>query len=293
MELIAQVVLNGILLGGLYACMAMGFSIVWGVMNLINLAYGSMIMLGAYVTWLLATQLGLSPLVSWPFAGLALFVFAYFLQRLLINRLVRISIFMTLIFTFGLNMVLINVNLLAFSADVRSLPQTFGSATLSFFGLTLPVGRGVVFMMALGMTLALHVLLNHTRVGNAIKATSFDPLAARLSGIDIQRTYAITFAIGGAIAGITGALIATTYSFSPVSGEIYTMKSFVVVILGGLGSVPGAIAGGMLLGIVENLASLFLDSGYRDAVGFGLLLLVLIVRRQGLLGKRFFAEVKM
>ena len=292
MQLVAQVVLNGLLLGGLYACMAMGFSIVWGVMNLINLAYGSMIMLGAYVTWLMVMRLGFNPFLALPFAGAALFGFAYALQRLLINRLVSTSIFMTLIFTFGLNMAMINVNLLLFSADIRSLPAMLSDDTLSILGLRVPLGRSVVFLTALLIALALQVLMNRTRLGNAIKATSFDSEAARLSGIDIRHIYALTFAIGGAIAGVTGALVATTYSFSPFAGESYTMKAFVVVILGGLGSIPGAIVGGMLLGVIENLASLLLDSGYRDAVGFGLLLIVLVARQRGIMGKRFFAEAK-
>lgn len=292
MQLVAQVVLNGALLGGFYACMALGFSIVWGVMNVVNLAYGSMIMLGAYVTWLGMLQLGLPLALCLPLAAAAPFVLGYVLQRALLNRLAERSVFMTLIFTFGLNMALINLHLLLFSADVRSLPGVFGHGNIPIGDLSVPVERATIFAVAMAMTLALHALLNWTRLGNAIKATSFDPEAARLSGIDVPHIYALTFAIGGAVAGVTGALVATSYSFSPVSGESYTMKAFVVCVLGGLGSIPGAIIGGVVLGITENLASLFLDSGYRDAVGFGLLLAVLIARPRGLLGKRFFAEVK-
>jgi branched-chain amino acid transport system permease protein len=293
MQLTLQVILNGILLGGLYACMAMGFSIVWGVMNLINLAYGSMIMLGAYVTWAMSIWLGVHPLLALPGASAVLFVLGYALQRGLINRLVEKSMFMTLILTFGLNMAMINVNILLFTADVRSIPSAFGNDALGFFGLSVPVGRAVVFALAIGMTFSLQALMNRTRIGNSIMATSFDAPAARLCGINVAHVYAVTFGIGAAVAGAVGALIAMTYSFSPVSGEIYTMKSFVVVVLGGLGSVPGAIVGGVLLGVAENLASLYFDPGYRDAVGFGLLIAILIVRRQGLMGRRFFAEVKM
>ena len=292
MQLVAQIVLNGALLGGFYACMALGFSIVWGVMNVVNLAYGSMIMIGAYVTWLAVLQLDLPLAAALPLAALVPFVLGYVLQRALLNRLAERSVFMTLIFTFGLNMALININLLLFSADVRSLPGVFGRDSFNLAGLTVPHGRATIFLVAMAMTLCLHGLLNGTRLGNAIKATSFDPDAARLSGIDVPHVYALTFAIGGAIAGVTGALVATSYSFSPFAGESYTMKAFVVVVLGGLGSIPGAIIGGITLGIVENLASLFLDSGYRDAIGFALLLLVLIARPHGLMGKRFFAEVK-
>lgn len=292
MQLVAQIVLNGVLLGGFYACMALGFSIVWGVMNVVNLAYGSLIMLGAYVTWFAVLQFGLPFAAALPLAAAAPFALGYVLQRLLLNRLAERSVFMTLIFTFGLNMVLINLHLLLFSADVRSLPTVFGRGSVALGDLTVPTSRLVIFAVAIAMTLALHALLNWTRIGNAIKATSFDPNAARLSGIDVPHVYALTFAIGGAIAGVTGALVSASYSFSPIAGESYTLKAFVVVVLGGLGSIPGAIVGGIVLGVAENLASLFLDSGYRDAVGFTLLLLVLVARPRGLLGKRFFAEVK-
>jgi branched-chain amino acid transport system permease protein len=293
MQLVAQIILNGMLLGGLYACMALGFSIVWGVMNVVNLAYGSMIMLGAYVSWLAVLQLGLPFAVAPPTAAAVLFCLGYILQRILLNRLAERSVFMTLIFTFGLNMALINLNLLLFSADVRSLPDVFTRTSLSIGELSAPWSRVIIFGAGIAMTGALYVLLNFTRLGNTIKATSFDPGAARLSGIDVPHVFALTFAIGGAVAGITGSLVAASYSFSPFAGESYTMKSFVVVVLGGLGSVPGAIIGGIMLGIVENLASLLLDSGYRDAIGFALLLVVLVARPRGLLGKRFFAEVKL
>lgn len=289
---VLQVIVNGVLLGGLYACIAIGFSIIWGVMNLINLAHGSMIMLGAYVTFLIATHTGIDPFLTIPASAAVLFAIGYVLQKFLINFIVQASIFMTLIFTFGLDMLMINVILTLFTADVRSLAVPYAQRSIDIGGITLPQGRLLVFVIALALTLALEIFLNRTRIGRAIKATSFDREAASLSGIDIKQIYALTFAIGTMMAGIAGSLITVIYSFSPVMGESFTMKSFVIVILGGLGSVPGAIVGGMVLGIVENLASLLLDPGYRDAIGFGLLLLVLVLRPEGLFGKRFFAEVK-
>lgn len=289
---IAQIVVNGVLLGGLYACIAIGFSIIWGVMNLINLAHGSMIVLGAFITFFLSTQTGIDPFLTLPVAGISLFCLGYVLQRSAINLLVRASVFMTLIFTFGLDMLLINIFVLLFTADLRSVPLTYAQQTISILGLTFPLGRLIVFAVAIALTVSLSWFLNRTRTGRAIQATSFDREAAALSGIDIDRIYALTFAIGAMMAGMAGSLIAVIYSFSPVSGESFTMKSFVIVVLGGLGSVPGAIIGGIILGVVENLASYILDSGYRDAVGFGLLVLILVARPRGLVGKRFFAEVK-
>lgn len=289
---IIQIIVNGVLLGGLYACTAIGFSIIWGVMNLINLAHGSMIVLGAYITFFVTTQTGIDPFLTVPLSGALLFLFGYVLQTFLINLIVRASVFMTLIFTFGLDMLMINIFLILFTADLRSLPIAYAHETVGFGELSVPYGRLIVFAVAIVLTIALSMFLNRTRTGRAIKATSFDREAATLSGIDISRIYALTFAIGCAMAGMCGSLIAVIYSFSPVTGESFTMKSFVIVVLGGLGSIPGAIVGGIVLGVAENLASYLLDPGYRDAIGFGLLVLTLVLRPEGLLGKRFFAEVK-
>ena len=289
---IAQVILNGVLLGGLYACTAIGFSIIWGVMNLVNLAHGSMIVIGAYVTYFVSSQTGADPFLTIPLAGAILFLLGYVLQKFLLNLIVRSSVFMTFIFTFGLDMLLINVLLIAFSADLRSLSVSYAHESFRFGGLAAPYGRLNAFALAIALTIALSFFLDHTRTGRAIKAVSFDRDAAALSGIDINRIYALTFAIGAMMAGMAGSLIAVVYSFSPVTGESFTMKAFVIVVLGGLGSVPGAILGGVVLGVAENMASYLLDPGYRDAIGFGLLLLTLMFRSEGLLGKRFFAEVK-
>jgi branched-chain amino acid transport system permease protein len=289
---ITQVIANGILLGGLYACIAIGFSIIWGVMNLINLAHGSMIILGAYVTFVLSSSTGVDPFLIVPLSAAVLFAIGYVLQRTLINFIVEASIFMTLIFSFGLDMLMTNVNLALFTADMRSIEVTYAHQSFEFAGLTFASGRVLVFASAIALTLALDFFLNRTRTGRAIKATSFDREAASLAGIDVARIYALTFGIGAMMAGIAGSFVAIVYSFSPVMGDTFTMKSFVVVVLGGLGSVPGAIVAGIALGIVENLASLLLDPGYRDAIGFALLLFVLLARPQGLLGKRFLAEMK-
>lgn len=289
---IIQIIVNGVMLGGLYACIAIGFSLIWGVMNLINLAHGSMIVLGAYITFFITTRTGIDPFLTIPVAGAALFVIGYLLQTALINLVVRASVFMTLIFTFGLDMLMINMLLATVTADLRSLPLAYTHETIKIVGLSVPYGRLIVFLLAIALTAALSLFLNGSRTGRAIKATSFDRDAAALSGIDIDRTYALTFAIGCMMAGMAGSLIAVIYSFSPVTGESFTMKSFVIVVFGGLGSIPGAIVGGIGLGVAENLASYLLDPGYRDAIGFGMLVVTLVVRPQGLLGKRFFAEVK-
>jgi len=285
-----QAIVNGILVGGFYASMAMGFSIVWGVMNIIDLAHGSLIIIGAYVTYELCTHLGVDPLLTIPVAAVALFALGYVLQRYLINRVLQASVFATLILTFGLDRVLVNANLRIFSADIRGITVPYTAAALTIGDLRIPLIRLAVFCVAILSTLALWLFLERTRLGIAIKATSFDPEAARLSGIDPARIYAVTFGIGAALAGIAGALVAAVSTFSPVIGDGLTTRAFVVVVLGGLGSVPGAIAGGMLLGVTENLmASVF--PSFSDAAAFALLIVFLVARPRGLFGRRFYADI--
>lgn len=283
--LLTQAVINGILLGGLYACLAIGFSIVWGVMNLINLAHGSLIILGAYVTWLLSTRTGIDPFLTIPAAGASLFVLAYALQKVLINRIIEAPVFMTLILTFGLDMVLINLSLALFTADLRSVPVAYSGQGLEIAGLRIPYVRIVVFVLAVALTVGLHLFLKHSRLGQAIRATAQNRRAASVMGIDTREIYALTFAIGGFMAGAAGALLAVIFAFSPVVGDTLTLNAFVVVLLGGLGSVPGALLGGTVLGVVESVASVLIGAAYRDAVSFGLLVLILVLRPQGLLGR--------
>jgi branched-chain amino acid transport system permease protein len=290
--LFLELLLNGILLGSLYTCIGVSFSLIWGVMNLINLAHGTMIMLGAYVSLVLFTWLGWSPFLSIPVSAAVLFLVGYGLQRYLINLVVKGSIFMTLILTFAIDMLLINLLLVLFTADTRSLAAAYAGPGLTLGEIRITGARLLAFGMALALTYLLHLFLTHTRLGNAIKATSFDPEAAQLVGVEIRHIFALTFGIGAAMAGASGPLLAMTYSFSPVLGGPFTMKAFVVVVLGGLGSIPGAVVAGFTLGIAEHLSRLVFGSGYQDAVSFLALLAVLVARPTGLFGKRFYAELK-
>ena len=214
------------------------------------------------------------------------------MQRYLLNRVIRISLFMTLVLTFGLNMVLVNVNLALFSADVRSITVSYAHLAVEFGDIRLPYTRLAVFAIALALTWLLHLFMNRTRIGHAIRATAQNERAARAMGIDTKRMYAIAFGLGAALAGAAGTLMAVIYSFSPVTGDSYTMKSFVIVLLGGLGSMHGAIVAAMILAIAENLVSGLLAPGLREAVSFFLLLAILIVRPRGLFGQRYLADPK-
>ena len=290
--LVLQLVINGLLIGALYACIALGFSIIWGVMNLINLSHGTMIMVGSYVSYLLLTTIGLDPFLSIPIAAAALFVIGYCLQRYVINLVLRGSVFLTLILTFGIDILLINALLALFTADTRSVTPWYSGLGVRYEGIVVPYVRIGVFVVAIVLTFLLHTFLTRTKVGNSIRATSFDRDAAALVGVDIQRVFPLTFGIGAAMAGATGPLVAVTYSFSPVLGATLTMKAFVIVVFGGLGSVPGAIVGGLVMGVAEHVATLFVGPGYQEGIGFIVLLVILVLRPSGLLGKRFYAEIR-
>ena len=287
--LILQVLFGGVLLGGIYACMAVGFSIAWGVTGIINLAYGAMAMAGAYIAWLIVGRSGMDPFLVAPIAALCLFACGYVLQRSVLNRVVASSLFMTLILSFGLNMVMVNALLALFSADFRSIPAGHLHGALLVLGVRLPWARVAVFAAAVGCVAALGLFLTRTRSGQAIVATAQNPRAALVLGIDPRHTYALAFGISAGLAGAAGTLMGILYPFAPMSGESITMKAFVIVVLGGLGSIRGALAGGFLLGIVENAASA-VAPGFRDAAGFLVLLAVLLLRPAGLLGKGEAAE---
>lgn len=292
MSLFFQVLIDGVLLGGIYACIAVSFSLIWGVLNLINLAHGTMVVLGAYLTIVAFKMLGLDPFLTLPIAGVTMFCFGYLIQRYLINLIIKGSIFMVLIFTFGLDLLLKNLAILGFTADPQSLSTAYAFSGFEFGVITVPYIKIAVFGAALAITGLLAVFLHRTRFGWAIKAVSFDKDAAQLVGINIAKTYALTFAVGAGIAGAAGSLVAVTYTFSPFTGDSLTMMSFVVVVLGGLGSISGAIIGAVLLAVAENVGTLVLSPGYRDVITFFVLLAVLLCRPQGLLGKSFYAEVK-
>jgi branched-chain amino acid transport system permease protein len=287
-----QIVLSGILLGGLYACMAIGFSVIWGVTGLMNLAHGSMILIGAYITWWLHITTGIDPFLTLPLSAAALFVVGYMLQRLVLERVIRASLFMTLVLTFGLNMVLVNILLQLFSADVRAVTMPYASEALEIGGIRLPWTRILVFALALMLTGLLHVFMSRTRTGNAIRAVAQNPRAAATLGLDVRWLRAVAFGLGSALAGAAGTLMAALYSFSPITGEVLTLKSFVIVLLGGLGSMGGAIVAGVVLGVCENLVSGLGAPGLRDAVSFFMLLAILLLRPRGLFGAGHSGEAR-
>jgi branched-chain amino acid transport system permease protein len=287
-EQFLQVTVNGLLHGGLYALVAVGFSLVWGVMNVVNIAHGAFVIIGAYVAWKLNGVAGLDPLLGMVVAAAVLFGFGYALQRGLINLVVNAPIWMTLLLTFGIELLLVNGLILIFTGDYRSINIDYASGGVDVGPVRIPFGRLIAFTLAVALTAVLAAFISRTRTGQAIKATGMDRVTARLMGIDARHIYALTFAIAAAFAGAAGTMVGMVGTFSPVDAGTFTLRSFVIAVLGGLGNMWGALAGGILLGLVEAWGGQYLSGTLVNAIAFGVLVIVLMVRPTGLLGRPFY-----
>ncbi len=282
--MLLQVLINGILKGGLYALMALGMSLIWGVMDIINIAHGAFIMLGAYTTYWLFTLAGIDPFVSLIASMFIMFILGYLIQRNIINLVIKAEIFITLILAFGIEIFINNSAMLLWTSDVRKVKVSYAASNFNFLGATIPDVRLVAFFLAIIISIILFIVLNKTRLGRAIRATSQDIDAARLSGVKVANIYAITFGIGTALAAAAGTLWAILFPISPTMGGHLTLKSFVVTIIGGLGTMMGPIVGGLALGIIESLGTNWFGTTYESLISFTLLVLVLIFMPKGILG---------
>jgi len=284
---LAQLVIIGLLAGGIYAAVGIGFGLVWGVLNIVNLAHGALVIIGAYLTWQIFSGFGLDPFLTLPIDAVVLFVLGYAVQRGVINRIIRAPLLFTFLLTFGLNLIAVNALLLIFKSDFRSVTTAYSGAGLELGGIVVPYIRLAALGVALAMAAALALLLGRTRVGLAIQAVGSDRDAAQLVGIDLRHAYAVTYGLGAACAGVAGGLIAMIQAITPTAGEPYTLQAFVVVILGGLGRVSATVVGGLAFGLVEAFGQSIPGSGsvFANAIAFGVMVLVLVTRPQGLMGR--------
>ncbi|MEE9036053.1 branched-chain amino acid ABC transporter permease [Brucella melitensis] len=285
MNLFLQIVINGILLGGLYAIMAQGLALVWGVLNIVNLAHGTMIMLGGYVTWLVFANFGIDPFIGVFAAAAVMFCFGYALQRCVLNLVARGPMFNALLITFGIEIIFTDVAQHVFSADFRAIIPSYSAVNFNVYGITIPLMNLLAFIAAFVVSGFMFFFMMTTKLGRAIRATAQNLTAARLYGVEPRHLYAVTFGIGVAIAGVAGGLYATVNQLNPYIGVPLTAKSFAITIIGGLDNPLGVILGGLILGVIESLTVLYLGNTYRNVVSFSILVLVLIIRPGGLLGK--------
>jgi branched-chain amino acid transport system permease protein len=283
-----QATVYGLLQGGLLALVAVGFSLVWGVMNIVNLAHGAFVVAGAYIAWKLNEAMGLDPYLGMLAAAAGLFAAGYVVQRFLINLVVNAPIWMTLLLPFGLNLLIVNGLILLFTGDFRAIQVSWVADGFSVGDVRVPYGRLAGFGVAVAVTVGLVLFMGRTRIGLAIRATGMDRAAARLMGMNVRHVYAFTFGLSAALAGAAGALLGTINTFNPNAAGGFTLQSFVIAVLGGLGNMWGALAGGVALGLVQAWGGQYLSGTLVNAIAFGVLVLVLIVRPAGLLGKPYY-----
>ncbi|MBT5433804.1 MAG: branched-chain amino acid ABC transporter permease [Alphaproteobacteria bacterium] len=275
--LLLQVALDGILFGAIFAIAAYGMALVWGVMNVINIVQGEFVMLGGFITFQL-TLWGINPFFGIPIAAAVLFVFGIALYYVVIRRVVDKDMFISLLATFGLSILLQQLMNQIWGGDVRTVQS--GLSTWFLFDYTVTVGqiKVVAGVGALLLGLILIVFLKKSRLGQAIRATAQNPRAARVLGIDTDKVFAATYGINAALCGAAGALVVMAYSVHPYIGLPYTVRSFMIVIVAGLGNLPGVIMAGLGLGAAENFAAFILGAQFQVAFVFCLLVVILVVR---------------
>lgn len=272
-----QLLADGILVGAIFALAAYGMALVWGVMNVINIAQGEFVMLGGYVVIYL-DRVGLSPLGAVPIAAVALYVFGWALYRLVVFRVVDKDLFISILATFGISILIQQLANQLFGADVRTVQSGLGTLFFANGMVSVAEIKLVAFAIAIVLGAVLVLFLKLSRLGQAIRATAQNARAARVLGVDTDRVYAATFALNAAICGAAGGLVAMTWIIHPYLGLAYTIRSFMIVIVAGLGNLVGIIFSAAGLGIAENYAGFLLGAEYQTAFIFTLLVIILVWR---------------
>ena len=284
-----QLLLDGMFIGAIFALAAIGMALVWGVMNIINIAQGEFVMLGGFVTLMLA-EAGFHPLLGIPVAAVVLFVLGWVLYRLVIWRIVDGDMFLSLLATFGISIMMQQLMNEFFGPDVRTVESGLGTWFLFDGMVTVTQVKVAAFFLSIVIGLLLWLFLKNARLGQAIRATAQNARAARILGVDTDRVYAITYAINAALCGAAGALVVMAWSIHPYMGLPYTLRSFMIVILAGLGNLAGVIAAGLGLGVAEQYAGFLLGTEFQLAFVFLLLVAVLVARQIALARKRQYLK---
>jgi branched-chain amino acid transport system permease protein len=289
MHVFLQTLIGGVLLGGIYCLIGIGLTVIFGVMRVINASHGDLIMVAMYLSYFVHRSTGMDPLASVILTAPTLFVLGVIIQQGFVSHLRgAYAEDNSLLLTFGLGLIMANTILLLSTADFRVVETPYSHAVVRIAGLSISVAYMFSFAMALLVTVALYFFFMRSDLGLAIRATTQNRMAAGLVGVDVDRVSSISFGLGAALAGVAGALLTPIFYLYPTVGGLFTIKAFEVVVLGGMGSIIGAIYGGLALGIVESFGAVYVSTGYKDAIGFIAFVLILVFRPGGLAGRSRF-----
>ena len=291
MSAIVQLLVSGIMLGGIYALMSIGLTLIFGVLKIVNFAHGEFLMLAMYVAWAIVSATGITTYAAMAIVTPLLFGFGLLVYLLIVRPGIAKPHLVVVFATMGLSIAMQNLALVAMTADLRDVPPVFGGTPIKFGPLYFRVELMVGFLISIAVTLALMIFVKRTYVGKAIRATVQDRDAAMLMGINVPRLFLLTFAVGSALVGIAGCIMLPLYSTFPTVGLNFVLIAYVVVVLGGMGSMEGAFLGGICIGIVQSLSGYYVAPAYGQMFYFLVFLLVMIFRPNGLLGQRGAAMV--
>lgn len=280
MEIFLQALVNGILLGGFYSLMGMGQNIIFGVMKIVNFCHGEMLMVGMYITYLLYVYGGVDPYIAMPIVAIIMFLLGVLIQHTLITPSLRTNSFTNLLFlTVGLGLLLSNGALVIFGSDYKSIRTSYSQNTIALGPVSIALPRLISFIICIIVAIALFAFLKNTTTGKQIRAVSQNPVGAEVCGINVKRIYLLTYGLGIALAGIAGCLLTQFYSIFPTAGASFGFRALIVVVVGGLGSIPGAFFAGILLGLLEQMSALFISPSYSDMIVFITFIVILVVRQ--------------
>lgn len=283
-ETLGQVLTNGILMGLIYSLVAIGLTLIWGVMDLANFAHGEFLMLGMYLAYWTYSLLHIDPLFAAPLAAAIFFLLGLVVYRVVVKPVMKSSALSRILVTFGLGVILSNLALFLWTPNFRSVQKPLLEGTMVIGFLRLPSGKLVVSLISLGVSLALYFFLLKTRTGRALRAVAMDADAAALVGVNVEKLFALAFGLGIGCAGLAGCLLAEFNYVAPTVGSVFSLLAFAAVALGGFGSIPGAVIGGLLIGLGEAFGGFLAGPAYKYVVVYGIYLLVLFVRPKGLMG---------
>lgn len=281
-----QALIDGILMGGVYALAALGISLIFGVMKITNFAHGALITLGMYITYVICIAAGINPYVALPLVIVGMFIVGYLIQKFFLNPLMGVGGHNQLLLTQGLAIIIENLILVIFSANYKSVIVKGFDSAIKLGAITVNKPRLVAFIFVVVISLGIYFILEKTDLGRAIRATSTEPSGATLMGIVVPKINSVAFGIGVVCAGVAGALLLPSQYITPTSGNTYSLKCFVIAVFGGLGNIWGAVLAGLIIGVVESFAALFLGGSWSDMIIYLIFILTLIIKPTGLLGKK-------